>query len=95
MSLCPSMVFTWIMSLVLWYSIVAFQCRKVWKCICFSLGLFSLVVVLLRSASNVERNPCLFVWNTLSLIFGKLFSMAISLSLIGRIRELLPFSAVM
>ena len=31
MFLCPKMVFTWIMSLVLWYSVVPFQCRKVWK----------------------------------------------------------------
>ena len=29
MLLCPSMIFTWIMSLVLWYSIVAFQCLNV------------------------------------------------------------------
>ena len=42
MLLCPSMVFTWIMSLVLWYSIVPFQCLSVWNDICVSLGLFSL-----------------------------------------------------
>jgi hypothetical protein len=29
MFLCPSIFLTWIMSLVLWYSIVAFQCRNV------------------------------------------------------------------
>jgi len=27
--LCPKIVFTWMMSLVLWYSIVASQCRSV------------------------------------------------------------------
>ena len=61
----------------------------------FSLLLFSLVTVLFRSASKVERSPCLFVWKILSLIFGMLFSMAISFVLIGNILELLPFSAVM
>jgi len=95
MLLCPSMVFTWIMSLVLWYSVVAFQCRKVWKCICFSLGLLSLVAVLLHSPSNVTLKLCLLGWNTLSLILGMLFSIAISLLLIGSILLLLPFSAVM
>jgi len=29
MLLCPSIVFTWMMSLVLWYSIVPFQCLNV------------------------------------------------------------------
>lgn len=41
-SLCPSMVLTCIMSFVLWYSVVAFQCRKVWNVIFVSLGLLSL-----------------------------------------------------
>lgn len=95
MLLCPSMVFTWIMSLVLWYSVVAFQCLNVWKCICLSLGLFSLVAVLLRSPSKVTLKLCLLGWNTLSLILGMLFSIAISLLLIGSILLLLPFSAVM
>ena len=61
MFLCPKMVFTWIMSFVLWYSVVPFQCRKVWNDMLLSLGLFSLVAVLLRSASKVERSPCLLV----------------------------------
>ena len=60
-----------------------------------SLGLLSLIAVRLRSASKVERKPCLFVWNTLLLTLGILFSMAISLLLIGSILLLLPFSAVM
>jgi hypothetical protein len=29
MSLCPSICLTWMMSLVLWYSIVPFQCLNV------------------------------------------------------------------
>ena len=95
MFLCPKTYFTCIMSFVMWYSIVAFQCRKVWKCICFSLGLLSLVAVLLHSPSNVTLKLCLLGWNTLSLILGMLFSIAISLLLIGSILLLLPFSAVM
>ena len=38
MSLCPKMAFTWMMSLVLWYSIVPFQCRSVWNDIFCILG---------------------------------------------------------
>jgi len=60
-----------------------------------SLGLFSLVAVLLRSASKVILSACLLVWNTLLFILGRLFSIAMSLLLIGRFRLLLPFSAVM
>ena len=93
--LCPKTVFTWIMSLVLWYSIVPLKCRNVWKCMFLSLGLFSLIAVLLRSDSNVVLSPCLLVWNILSLIFVKLFSIADSFVLIGSILLLLPFSAVM
>ena len=57
MLLCPSTVLTWITSLVLWYSIVAFQCRKVWKVIFFILGFWSFVAVLSRSCSKVVRCP--------------------------------------
>ena len=95
MVLCPSMVFTCIMSLVLWYSVVAFQCLNVWKCICLSLGLFSFTAVLLRSASYVVLSPCLSVWKTLPFMWGRLFSIAMSFGLIGNILLLLPFSAVM
>jgi len=38
---------------------------------------------------------CLGVWKTLSLILGKLFSMANSFGDAGNMRLLLPFSAVM
>jgi len=51
MLLCPSSRMTWIMSLVLWYSIVPFQWRKVWNVIFLSLGLFSLAAILFRSPS--------------------------------------------
>jgi hypothetical protein len=49
----------------------------------------------LRSPSKVTLKLCLLGWNTLSLILGMLFSIAISLLLIGSILLLLPFSAVM
>ena len=48
MSLCPSTVFTWMMSLVLWYSIVPFQCLSVWNDICVSLWLFRFCASALR-----------------------------------------------
>jgi len=95
MFLCPKIVFTWIMSLVLWYSVVPFQCLNVWKWMFFSLGLSSLIAVLLRSDSKVVLSPCLLVWNILSLVFGRLFSIAISLVVMGMFLLLLPFSAVM
>ena len=65
-----------------------------WKEILFSLGLFSLVAVLLRSDSNVFLSPFLFVLNMLSVVFFRLFSMAVSFVLIGSILALLPFSAL-
>lgn len=95
MFLCPSTVFTCMMSFVLWYSVVPFQCRKVWKWICLSLGLLSLVAVFLRSSSKLVLSPCVWLWNTVLSVFGRLLSMAVNLVLIGRIRALLPFSAVM
>jgi len=48
MFLCPKTCFTCIMSLVLWYSIVPFQCRKVWKDICCILGFWSFWLAVLR-----------------------------------------------
>ena len=95
MFLCPSTVLTWMMSLVLWYSIVALKCRNVCRWIALSLGLLSFTAVLLRRASKVVRSPCLSVWNILVFVLGRRLSISISLLLIGRIRLLLPFSAVM
>ena len=40
------------MSFVLWYSVVPFQCRKVWKLICKSLGLSSFVTMFILDAEN-------------------------------------------
>ena len=52
MFLCPSNRITWSMSLVLWYSVVAFQCRRVWKVICGILGFPKLWVALFRYLSK-------------------------------------------
>lgn len=94
MFLCPSMVFTWIMSLVLWYSVVPFQCLKVCGCICRSLGLLSFLDALRFSLSIVTCSPCVLVGNTLWLSCGIWFSIPISFVDIGKILLLLPFSAV-
>ena len=95
MLLCPSMCCMCMMSLVLWYSIVAFQCLNVWKCILFRRGLFSFLAVRLLNSQSVFVSACLLYWNTLLFIFGMLLSMAISLVLIGRFRLFDPFSALM
>ena len=91
--LCPNRFFTCIMSLVLWYSIVAFQCRKVWKCIfnSFLSPVFS--TVLFRSSTNVLFKLWLLVVKILSLVFGRVFIFPISSGDIGISLELLPFSA--
>jgi len=95
MFLCPNTVLTCMMSLVLWYSVVPFQCRKVCGCICRSLGLLSFLDALRFSLSIVTCSPCVLVGNILWLWCGIWFSMAISFVEIGSIRLLLPFSAVM
>ena len=95
MFLCPSMVFTCMMSLVLWYSVVPFQCLKVCGCICRSLGLLNFLKALRFSLSSVTCSPCVLVGKTLWVLCGIWFSMFMSLSEIGSILLLLPFSAVM
>ena len=82
------------MSLVLWYSIVPFQCLSVWKCISFSLGLLSFIASALRCVQRYSLSICFFVWKIVSLFFGRLFIMPISLLLTGRIRGLLPLIGV-
>lgn len=42
------------MSLVLWYSTVAFQCRKVWKVIHNSRGLFSFAAKRFLACVNID-----------------------------------------
>lgn len=58
------------MSLVLWYSMVPFQCLKVWKCIFSSLGFPSFLAVLFRRFVKVTLLLCWIVGNTCSLLCG-------------------------
>ena len=96
MFLCPSMFFTWMMSLVLWYSIVAFQCRKVWKDIFCILGFCSFWAVAFRCVSNDVLSPFMSVVRILfSLLCGSLFTMLRSLSDMRSSRGLLSFDGVM
>jgi len=46
--LCPSIFWTWRRSLVSWYSIVPFQCLRVWNPIFWSLALLSFSASCLR-----------------------------------------------
>ena len=46
MFLCPMILITCCISLVIAYSIVAFQCRNVWKVIFLTLSFFSLAAIL-------------------------------------------------
>jgi len=93
--LCPKMYFTRSMSLVLWYSIVPLKCLNVWNDICFSLGLLSFVDVSVLCFPNVVLRLSMSWLNMCSVFLLNLFSMSISLLLIGRILGLLPFSGVM
>ena len=93
-ALCPSRFLTCITSLVLWYSIVAFQCRKVWKCIFSSLLSPVLATILFLSSTNVLFNPCSLVVKISFLLFGSAFIFPISSGDIGISLELLPFSAL-
>lgn len=96
MLLCPNICLTCMMSLVLWYSVVAFQCLNVWNVMCISLGLLSFSAIHFLWLSKLSRNPFLCGVNMLlPCIFGSMLSMPISLSLICSIRGLLPFSGVM
>jgi len=53
MFLCPKKYLTCMMSLVLWYSIVAFQCRKVWKDIFSILGFCSFWLAIFLCCVNI------------------------------------------
>ena len=53
--LCPSVYFTCMMSLVLWYSIVPFQCLRVWNVIFLILSLLIFVAKSFRCRSKVIR----------------------------------------
>lgn len=98
MFLCPSVICTCTMSFVVWYSIVPFQCRKVWNVIFRILGLLSLTARAFRCVVNSVLIVSLRGLNNVSYFvrgsFGRFTSIVISLSLIGKIRALLPFSGV-
>jgi len=95
MFLCPKTCLTCMMSLVLWYSIVPFQCRNVWNDILWIRGFWSFWAVAFRCASNEVLNPPMFFANIPCLVCGSWFSMFRSLSDTGSILGLLFFDGVM
>jgi hypothetical protein len=95
MFLCPKTCFTCMMSLVLWYSIVPFQCLNVWNDIFSILGLWSFWLACLRCVSYDVRSPFMACAKMCSLVWGSRFIMFSSLSDIGKSRGLLFFDGVM
>jgi len=93
--LCPSKFFTCTMSLVLWYSIVAFQCLKVWNVILCILGFCSFLLAVFRCTQKFVLSAWVAVPNMCSLFRGIWFIMFRSLSLMCRSRGLLPLAGVM
>ena len=95
MFLWPSSFMTCSMFLVLWYSMVAFQCLSVWKWILSRRSFFSLLAIFLRCVLKV-RAKC--IWDRakgLVSLCGRLLSMVISCFDILIWRGSLPFSGVM
>jgi hypothetical protein len=92
MALCPRVYFTCMMSLVLWYSIVPFQCRNVWKCIWRILGFCCVSATRFLRFRYLVSMLLRLLANKSSLLRGSLLSMFRSLSLIGRVLGLLPFA---
>jgi len=79
---------------VRWYSMVAFQWRKVWKLICISLGFLSFVTILLRWSWKLFLMASGLALKTLFEVLGSSLSMLVSLLDILRFLALLPFSGV-
>ena len=94
MSLCPRIDATCRMSLVLWYSVVPFQCRKVWKVILCSLGFAILVAVRFRIASKIFLRLSFLSLKNKLFGRGSCPSMVLSFSEIGHSLALLPFSGL-
>ncbi len=92
MSLCPKTDATCMMSLVLWYSVVPFQCLKEWKVIFFSRGFASFIAVRFRMCSKTFLR--LSFCSRKSSLFGRGSCPIIvrSFSEIGHSLALLPFS---
>ena len=83
MLLCPSLSFTCRMSFVRWYSMVAPQCRKVWKVIRVILGFWSLCAILARWLMKFWRSLVrVEVPNNRWFVLGSMLSIAVSLELI-------------
>lgn len=92
--MCPSMYFTWRMSFVFWYSVVALRCLSVWKWIFLIRGLLSSLATLRLDLSNEEDRVFTFGLKIrLSFLFFMALSIAINWLDIGRVLLLLPFSA--
>jgi len=94
MLLWPRSCFTYRMSFVLWYSMVAFQWRRVWKVMQFMRGFCSLLAILFRCLRKLLprclRDPA----NTSCDVLGNALSIAINSAEIFRTLGSLPFSGV-
>ena len=83
------------MSLVLWYSMVAFQCLMMWKLIFSNRGFCSLCASLFLVCIYVAfREFSDLLGNTYSLFFGSALSISTNSWVILKILGLLPFSGV-
>lgn len=94
MFLWPNTSCTWIMSLFLWYSVVAFQWRKLWKCTFLNSGLASFLAILRRCMKKQLRISSAFE-NMRSLLLGILATMSKAFCVRLSNRGSLPFSATM
>ena len=94
MSLCPKIDATCMMSLVLWYSVVPFQCLKVWKVIFCSRGLTNFIAVWFRMCSKTFLRLSFCSLKTFLFGRGSCPSMVLSFSEIGHSLALLPFSGL-
>jgi len=81
------------MSSVLWYSTVAFQCRKVGKVTRSNRGLFSFLAKRFFASVNVAAAEETFVgWNICSEFLGRFWILSMRFWLMRHMPGLLPFS---
>jgi len=90
--LCPRNSLTYSRFLVLWYSIVALQCLKVWKVMRISLGFPSFLAARFLDAKNADLMLTRVLLNTRSPFFGNALSILASFRLILNILVVPPFS---
>ena len=95
MFLCPSRFCTCMMSLVWWYSIVAFQCRRVWNVMFSIRGFCSFCEASFLCCVKTFLRLSMSGWNMVCLSFGIWFIMSMSLLDILSMRGLLPLVGVM